>query len=146
MFIEKTEMYNYTGSINYSKNTQLILEGLYSNYPISLKDKQNIFLHGIKKLKAKNCNITFIEFPLAPVRLKLSRKSSFTTSVQNFKHEILNQFEEYKIDTIAIDNSKELMYDTSHLNKLGAKELTEKLGEKINVQKCTTMYIVHWRD
>ena len=146
IFYENKKLLPYRDSISYPPDKEAYLIHRYSNHLLFLRDKQNIIITGVKKLIQKNCDITFIEFPLHPKRKKLSDSSLFASNIHNFKHRILNLFEKGKIDTIKLDPALELMVDTDHMNSLGAKECSELLSEKMNQRKETILYIVQWRN
>ncbi len=145
VFYEKTYLRPYNKEITIGESITLF-EEMFKEIPSYLKSKQEIILQGIQKLKEKNCAITFLEFPFHPIVQKIEDKSPIKHETDEFKYKALSLFKEYKIDTIKIDNTKELMYDLTHLNETGAIEVSAKLGMQIHKNDCTTLYIIHWRD
>lgn len=121
-------------------------EKYYEKIPEYIDEKQKLFLEGIKTLKSKNSKITFIEFPYHPILQKIELESPIYPRTQQFKQDIAALFEEFKFDTIRINDKENMMYDLSHLNKFGAEEFSTEVTTKLSQQKKTTMYIVEWRN
>ena len=113
----------------------------YQTPPSFLHDKQNLYLIGIQNLINKNCKLTFIEFPFHAELEKIENQSPIKAQTDDFINQIGSLFQEYRIDTIKLDESKNIFHDLSHLNCLGAKELSEKLGKNMIKQERTTIYI-----
>ena len=58
------------------------------------------------------------------------------------KLDVCSEFDRVKVDTIFLDRNVEVMYDLTHLNELGAAQVSEKLGGKIRNQEEVTLYII----
>ncbi len=117
-------------------------ESYYNKIPSFLEDKQSLYLSGIKNLIQKNCKISFIEFPYHPKLAKIEEKSPIWPKAEAFKGDILSLFEESRMDTIKLDNNRNVFKDLSHLNFAGALDLSKKLGAKIRVQRVPTIYVI----
>ena len=118
-------------------------EDYYEKTPPFLIDKQNLYLAGIKNLIKKNCKITFIEFPYHPELIQVEEESELMHKTEQFKRDVKSLFDSCYIDSIKINTEKNIFKDLSHLNELGAKYLSIKLGEKMLSNDRTTLYIAH---
>ncbi len=117
-------------------------QNYYQQIPSFLKDKQNIYLAGIKNLIEKKCTIIFLEFPYHPQLAEIESESPVLPETEDFKERIASLFAEFKTDTIFIETNKNIFKDFSHLNQAGANFLSKKIGEKMKGEKVTTLYIV----
>lgn len=117
----------------------------YKEIPDYMEDKHTLFLEGIKTLKAKNSKISIIEFPYHPILQEIEQDSPIYAETEHFKNRIKDLFEDFKIDTIQMDNNRNVMYDLSHLNRYGAEQVSENLAKQLNKQEQTTLYIFKWR-
>ena len=139
LFSRNFSLYPYNDSIIFKEPLSIFKEG-YKKVPYYLLDKQNIYIEGINKLKEKKCKIIFIEFPFHPILKKIEDKSSVKINTQNFNKKVFKLFKKVIIDTIKLKNDKQIMHDLTHLNELGAKELTENLIKILN-KKSTNQRI-----
>lgn len=142
----KNNISESTSLYNYSDSTQIGLslyhfKNHYKKIPSFFYDKQNLYLIGIRNLIKKKCKITFIEFPYHKELVNIENKSPIKGKTDNFKHQIGSLFKDYAIDTIKLEEDKNIFKDLSHLNCLGAKDLSRKLGKKIIKHKHTIIYI-----
>lgn len=142
IFTSKNNLYPYADSIVLEEPISLF-ESIYSKKPSYLDDKKALYVLGIKKLIEKRCELTFIDFPYHSILNSIETKSTVREFTEKFKMEVYSLFNDAKIDSIFLDNSKTLMHDLTHLNVLGANKLTEEIVRKMKFQKQPTMYIVN---
>ena len=137
---ESTSLYAYSDSMQIGLPLSHF-KSYYQKIPSFLYDKQNLYLIGMQNLINKNCKITFIQFPYHKELEKIENQSLVKEKTDNFIYQIGNLFKDYEIDTIKLKEDKNIFKDLSHLNCLGAKELSKKLGKNMLNHKRTTMYI-----
>ena len=130
-FCNNSELYPYNDTIVYREPLSTFIKG-YKKVPIYLLDKQNIYMEGIKKLIAKKCKIIFVDFPFHSILKKIEDKSPIKIKTQNFNKKIFKLFNKVIIDTIQMSNHKQKMHDLTHLNALGAKEVSRILVNYLN--------------
>ena len=138
---ETTELYAYADSMR----IQLPLSHFrdyYQKIPIFLGDKQNLYLIGIENLILKNCEMTFIEFPYHRELESIENQSPIKKKTDDFIFRIGSLFNEFKTDTLWLSKDQNNFSDLSHLNSVGANQLSKQLGEKMTNNERTTMYIV----
>jgi hypothetical protein len=123
-----------------------LFEKVYKKVPLYLENKKRIMLYGLNLLKQKNCKINFIEFPLHPILQRIERNSPIFSKTEQFKKQVLDMFSPAIIDTIYLDKQKNIMYDLTHFNTLGASEFSDKFGSIKFKKNRSTLYIVHWND
>ena len=116
-------------------------ESYYEEIPSFLEDKQQLYLEGIQNLKSKNCTITLLEFPHHGKLVDIELRSPIQEKTDQFRVSIIREFDEFAIDTIHISKERNIFRDLSHLNGVGAKDLSRKLGMKMLENKSTTLYI-----
>lgn len=139
---ESTNLFDYSDSmeiglpISHFKN-------YYSEVPSFLHQKQNLYLTGIENLIKKNCKIAFLEFPYHSKLKNIESQSQIKKKTEDLKYEIGSLFNSFKVDTVKLDSNKNIFKDLSHLNSVGAKDLSEKLGLKLLKDQKTTMYIAY---
>ena len=138
---KETSLYAYKDSIEIQHNLSHF-KSYYQKIPEFLNDKQSLYLIGIKNLINKNCKISFIEFPSHQDLENIEKDSPAQQEIEGFKKKILLLFDGYQIDNIAINKERNVFKDFSHLNCLGAKDLSQKLGIKMETQENTTLYVV----
>ena len=141
-FIYKTELAQPRDSILFNPPISRFRD-YYRTIPDFLRDKQDLILIGINKLIKKECNIVFIEFPFHDFVSEIENKSDIKAKTDYFKHEVLSLFKESSIDTITLDKKVNIFYDLTHLNSIGARDLTIKLAEKINNFQKAILLIVN---
>lgn len=128
---EKTDMYQYNDSVIFTEPIDLF-EKIYAKVPHFLSDKQNLYKIGIEALRAKKCNIIFVDFPYHPLLEKVENKSAIKFQTEAFTKEIINSSKDITLDTFNFDAKKNIMYDLTHLNVVGAGEFTSYLSRQIN--------------
>lgn len=116
-----------------------LFERIYDSIPDYLETKQAVLLKGIQRLIDKNCNIIFLDFPYHTIVQEIEKKSPIKPKTDEFKFRVLSLFSSYEIDTLVLSKNKQMMYDLTHLNELGATEVSEFIGEKINRQEFLQM-------
>lgn len=142
-FKSKNYLYSIEDTINKHTTIQSFIERYTTISEESLQKKQNMYLHGIKKLIEKNCTLTFIEFPYHHKLKKTVERTRFDYCFYNFKTRINKNFTEFTIDTLFLESNKNLMYDYTHLNELGAKTLTKSFYNRVfKDSNDTTKYIL----
>ena len=137
---KETSLYPYKDSIEIKHNLSHF-KSYYEKIPEFLNDKQSLYLLGIKNLIDKNCIISFIEFPSHKDLENIEKCSPARHQIRGLNKKILLMFDKCQIDSITINKERNIYKDYSHLNCLGAKDLSNKLGVKIDKQKNTTIYV-----
>lgn len=114
----------------------------YKKTPLFLEDKQKLYITGIENLIRKNCEILLLEFPYHKKLESIESESTIKNKTEEFKQKLSKLFNNIKVDSIKLRNDINLFKDLSHLNSSGAKDLTKKLGTKIQANNYkTTFYI-----
>ena len=142
----KRNIFESTKLFTYSDTMEIVLpishfKNYYHEVPSFLNQKQNLYINGIENLISKNCKISFLEFPYHIVLENIENQSQIKKKTDDFKHEISSLFNDFKVDTIKLDNNRNIFKDLSHLNCVGAQDLSKKLGVKILNDKQTTLYL-----
>lgn len=115
----------------------------YADIPNFIDDKQNLYLEGIANLIGKNCKISFLEFPYHPILENIERQSPIQHRTEKLKQQVASLFVRFEIDSIELNRDQNIFNDLSHLNCLGACDLSKKLGTKMKNNERTTLYIAH---
>lgn len=140
--VKNIDLYADRDSVDVSKLTHKI-EEFYKNSPTYLSDKQNLYLLGVKNLIDKNCTINFVEFPLHPKLTEVENNYKIKSQLEDFKNELRGLFKECNVDSIELNNDKNIFNDATHLNSRGAKALTLKLSKKLNNNDNPCIIIFH---
>jgi hypothetical protein len=139
-------LYPYADTIVYLEPISEF-ENQYKDIPVYIRNKQNIIIEGIKILQKKNCNIFFIEFPYHPILTQIENKSPIKPLTDKFTMQVLNLFKnKYTSETIQLDTSRMMMYDLTHLNEIGAIEVSRQLGKRMKTENIPKLFIVKWQD
>lgn len=133
LFLTKTKMYPMADTITHNEPIS-IFKDIFSSKPNYLQYKQNIYFEAFNMLKNKKCNIIVLRFPLHHEIDSIYNNSPANETINNFEKQIVNLLN-VKEKTIPIKSDKNLMYDLSHYNSLGAKLATIKIAEKYNNRK-----------
>lgn len=120
-----------------------LLENIYRSVPEYLADKQNLYIHGILRLKNKGCKISFIEFPFHQKLDEIENGSELFAKTEAFKLQVARLFTDFRVETIHLAKNREIMYDYAHLNKHGASMLSHTLSLELLKNENTTLYIAH---
>ena len=120
---------------SFLKEPVALFEKIYAKVPAFLSDKQNLYMEGIESLRAKKCNIIFVDFPYHKLLKKIVDISLVAHKTNEFSKSIINSSNKIKVDTLWLDNDKELMHDLTHLNNYGAKQVALYLSQKIKDYK-----------
>tara|TARA_B110000238_G_C16076795_1_gene417513 strand:+ start:425 stop:1342 length:918 start_codon:yes stop_codon:yes gene_type:complete len=142
---EKTNMNKYNDSIVLKEPIELF-EEIYAEIPSYLYEKQNLYKIGIKKLRDKNCNIIFIDFPYHSLLKEVENKSLIKIETEKLTNYIINSSNKIEIDTLPLSSKKQVMSDLTHLNEFGAEQVSSYISKKIRKYERTTMYIKNCRD
>jgi hypothetical protein len=86
--------------------------------------------------------MTFIEFPYHRELESIENQSPIKKKTDDFIFRIGSLFNEFKTDTLWLSKDQNNFSDLSHLNSVGANQLSKQLGEKMTNNERTTMYIV----
>jgi len=141
-FKTKHHLYPTLNTINHHTSIESFIERYSTITEQTLKKKQNMYLYGIQKLIEKNCALTFIEFPYHYKLKNTVERTKFNYCFNDFKTNVKKKFSSYTIDTLFLESDRTLMYDYTHLNKLGAKILTQLLAHEIITTDEETKYIL----
>ena len=139
---KKTSLYAHKDSMEIGQDLAYFKSN-FQNIPVFLNDKQSLYLIGVENLINKNCKISFLEFPFHQDLENIQKYSPAQQKIEMLKNNILLLFDGYQIDSIAINKDKNIFKDLSHLNCLGAKDFSEKLGVKMEKNENTTLYIAY---
>ena len=135
-----TNLYTYKDSMQIGQELSHF-RSYYKTIPDFLHEKQNLYLLAIQNLINKNCKISFLEFPVYSDLKDLEKESPANQKIEELKNNMLLLFDDCQIDSIEINKDINIFEDLSHLNCVGAKDLSEKLGIKMGKQENTTLYI-----
>ncbi|MEY8847891.1 hypothetical protein AB9K26_03695 [Psychroserpens sp. XS_ASV72] len=138
--LESTKLYAYSDSMQEGLPLSHF-ESYYEEIPEFLDEKQDLYLIGVQKLIDKNCKITFLELPFQKQLKAIENRSPIKGETEAFVNQISRLFKTFEKDTIRLDKTKNIFNDYSHLNLIGAKDLSLKLGENLLKNKNTTLYI-----
>ncbi|MCR9251488.1 MAG: hypothetical protein NXI20_13750 [bacterium] len=141
LFLSETNMYKYSDSITFSEPISLF-ENFYKTVPHYLNDKQNLYIEGVRKLKSKNCRINLIDFPYHDLLNEIENNSPIKNKTDKFFEQIRTEAKSTRIDSLSLKNRKQVMYDLTHLNGYGAKQVSEFIGEMIGKPERTTICVV----
>jgi uncharacterized protein with PQ loop repeat len=100
----------------------------YQKVPEFLTQKEDIITLGIDRLKSKKCSIIYVNFPFHPRLDSIEQHSPIKEITDHFYNKI---YKDLEADTLFLDNTSNVMYDLSHLNKRGATLVTNHLSNKI---------------
>ena len=117
-------------------------ENYLRNVPSFLKEKQAVYLEGVAFLIKKECTISFIEFPYHPILNEIENRSAIRRHTNDMKAKVASLFQEFEIDSIQLNQEKNIFKDLSHLNINGARDLSNKLGKRIKNKKQTVLFVV----
>lgn len=134
LFFESSQLYDVNKEIIFNLPIS-DYEERFDKIPDYVDFKQDIFLEGIKILKAKNSKFLLLDFPLDPDLQNILRNAIIYKETESFKNELFGQFDHVKIDTFTLDKNEPIMYDLTHLNALGAKKVSEYVGREIESRK-----------
>ena len=140
--LKKTNLYPYKDSMEIGLPISHF-KSYYQKTPTFLNDKQSLYLIGVENLINKNCKISFLEFPFHQDLKNIEKQSPAYQKIEALKNDIAFFFSEFHTDSLDINKGKNIFKDLSHLNCVGAKDLSEKLGIKMREQERTTLYIAH---
>ena len=138
-------MYKYNDTIVLNEPIELF-EKIYDKIPSYLSEKQNLYKIGIAKLRDKQCNIIFIDFPYHSLLKVVENKSLVKKRTTDFSNYIINSSNKIKIDTLILNTKNQVMHDLTHLNDFGAKQVSIYISKEISKYERTTMYIKNCRD
>lgn len=142
IFLSNTQMFEYADSIVLSEPIEFF-ENFYKETPDYIVDKQNLILKGIEILNRKNCNINFIQFPYHPLLKEIEENSSVKEKTDSFFNKIISITDIKSIDTLKLADNKQFMYDLTHLNCLGAEQVSIFLAERLRIKDRTKVYVIH---
>lgn len=113
-------------------------ENYFSKVPDFLRSKQTLMFEGIKQLRSKGCYLNFLDLPFHPILSEVERSSPINKDLQDFIAQIKDCFgSELKVDSIKLEASENIFSDLSHLNALGAQEVSRNL----NFTDTTTFFV-----
>ena len=136
---ETSELFAYSDSMEIGLPISHF-EDYYREVPTFLEQKQDLYLTGIENLIRKNCKVSFLELPYHSKLVNIESQSLIKKETDEFKYKIGNLFNDFKMDTISLTKDKNVFKDLSHLNSVGAKDLSNKLGTQMLVNEGTNMY------
>ena len=143
LFSTNTKLYNVSDSLIITNKKLDKFRGIFHQNIDFVKNKERLFLKGIDILKKKNCKMFLIEFPLHEYLYNLESDTEYGSIFRNFKIELIHQLNIKNIDTIKLDSSKRLMHDLTHLNELGAKEVSNCILKLLNSNKNAKLIVIN---
>jgi hypothetical protein len=142
LFLTKTNLFKYDETTSIRKPSSSF-KNLYNEIPNYLKDKQNLFLIGLKRIVDKKCKIRLIELPYHKFVHPIENKSPIKQKTISFSNAARQLVKCQNVDTLKLDRSRQVMHDLTHLNEVGADQVSRYIGRDIKMNERTTMYIVH---
>lgn len=140
-FKKHLELYPTQDSISHHTTKKVFIDLYNSITEKELQQKQDMYFKGIQNLINKNCKITFIEFPYNRELQQIKERTRLNKKFNQFKVNISNLYKNFKTDSLVLKSNKNIMYDYTHLNTLGAKILTTQLTETIKSNPEKTLYL-----
>jgi len=140
-FSSVSYLYDYSDTIVLGNEPIESFEDIYRVEPSYLKDKQNLYLKGVEKLKSKNCKIYLIGFPYHKILKDVESNSPIKKQVVGLFKEMFNEANSSQIDTLILNTDKQVMHDLTHLNNYGAKQVSEFIVKCIKKQGSRTIFV-----
>jgi len=138
IFHTRFGVFNNADTIIYKQSIALF-EELIKASDSYLLNKAAIYSSNLDILIQKNCKIVIIETPLAIQLDTLLKSTHAYENLEMLKRQVI--IKHNLIDTtIYLQTHQNIMYDLTHLNELGNKEITEKLK-----QLSQKNYFIHFK-
>lgn len=131
MFSNNSNMFKYSPDVIVNNTDIKGIKSSYENQPEYLIDKVNIAKIGLSVLIQKKCNVYFIKFPYYSKLDNIRQNSIIKDTLSNIYNDFYKILNISTIDTIYLNQDKQVMYDYTHLNIYGANQVSEFIGEKI---------------
>jgi hypothetical protein len=119
-------------------NDSLVMTESFSNFEKLFQKslsqrKEKTILDMISKLKEKNCQITFVSFPIHEELANLISDLPANDQLCSFYLQLKNDSQIRWVDLGNIKNDKNLLYDLDHFNALGRHLASEMLNNEIHL-------------
>lgn len=142
IFSTSSILYKYSAKVVINDTDVKGMVSVYKNAPEYLFDKSNIIKIGLNILKQKECKIYFVKFPYYSKLDSIRQNSIIKDTLSNIYSDFYKIINVNTIDTIYLNQDKQVMYDYTHLNIYGANQVSEFIGEKIKNNSSTdTAYL-----
>lgn len=135
-----TNMYKYNDTIIFRESIEAF-EKVYKKIPSYLYEKQNLYKIGIEKLRKKQCNIFFVDFPSHSLLKTIENKSLINKKMKSFSKWIINSSKKIEIDSLVLNTDKQVMHDLTHLNEFGAEQVSLYISKKMRKYEHIAMHI-----
>jgi len=133
IFRENNNNWDFKDRVSINHEVFKIIEKAFDRFNPYVFDKQNLYIEGINLLKKKNCTINLIEFPFHQLLHDRIKDSPISDKTDLFSQKIINIANCVSKDTLYLDNSKNSFFDLTHLNEYGASNVSNFIGDRLEV-------------
>lgn len=142
IFSNNSNMFKYSSNVIVNNTDIKGIKSSYENQPEYLIDKANIINIGLSTLIQKKCNVYFIKFPYYSKLDSIRQNSIIKDTLNNIYNDFYKILNINTIDSIYLNQDKQVMYDYTHLNIYGANQVSKFIGERIkNKNSSDTAYV-----
>lgn len=142
IFSNNSNMFKYSPNVIVNNTDIKGIRSSYENQPEYLIDKANIAKIGLSTLIQKKCNVYFVKFPYYSKLDSIIQNSIIKDTLNNIYNDFYKILNINTIDSIYLNQDKQVMYDYTHLNIYGANQVSKFIGERIkNKNSSDTTYI-----
>lgn len=92
--------------------------------------KKNVYTSSLAKLREKHCRIILVDFPEVEAFIELFASTPYGPAMDDYATALRS--DGFTIFTPTFDTDRNVFYDYTHLNKLGARELSRQLAPVIS--------------
>jgi len=124
-----THLYEYADTITFSEPLDGFVN-MYYKKDHYIDKKIEAYGQGIEILVSKKCNISLISFPFDNKLEKLIKHSPCRIKSDSISSLLISKYGLNEIE-LPLQEDSLLMYDLSHMNKVGARRLTTILAQSI---------------
>ena len=139
VFIDTNEFYP-------TQDTMTIVEPLstfktlFAKKQSYIDDKERLYHLAMDNLIKKHCKIIAITFPFHSLLGKIEQESPIYNYLQGFDSSMQVYFPHKQ--NIELKADKNLFYDLSHLNMMGARMLSHEISGKLNFKTTPLLFVV----